>query len=111
MILTLLPLLIFPALIIFSIVMFGTAEAMEDSGDDSLLFFPTIGVFVGFMILIGLLSTIVWIYYLVHAIRNEQLEQTELIIWILLFIFVGFIPHIVYFFMKIWPDEQQKIEV
>jgi hypothetical protein len=41
------------------------------------------------------------IYYIIHAVNNKNLESNERVLWVLLFVFVGFIAFPVYFFAKI----------
>jgi len=109
LILSLLPIIMLPFVIFWII---GGAIKFEEMGE------PEAGVpfFVGSMVfwilLIGMISMIAWIIYLVHVIKNKDLDQTEKIVWILLFVFVSFIPQLVYFFMRIWPeDEPNQLQV
>jgi hypothetical protein len=42
-----------------------------------------------------------YIYYLVHAINNKEIDSTEKIMWVILFTFSGFIGVPVYFFTRV----------
>ena len=53
----------------------------------------------GFAILLSALMFALWIYSLVHAIQNEQLDSTMKMVWILLIVFVSPIGSILYFIM------------
>jgi len=54
------------------------------------------------MVLLGLLSLGVMIYFLVHAINNQFLKSDERLVWILVFIFVGMVSFPIYWYMRIW---------
>ena len=43
------------------------------------------------------------IYYILHAVKNVTKSEGEKIMWILLFVFIGTIPFLIYFFLKIVP--------
>ena len=112
-ILTFLPLLFIPY-IVFQIFTFVMATLSNDSmGIDPQpevilaavfsLIFP--------ILLLSLLSLALFIFYIVHAANNKNTETAERIIWILLFIFVGFIVFPVYFFMRIWNDSSPQATV
>ena len=46
------------------------------------------------------------VYYIIHAINNHRLDSAERIAWILIFIFVGFIGYPIYWYLRIWRDDQ-----
>ena len=52
------------------------------------------------LISIGLL-----IYFLINVINNKKIDSGERIVWILTFIFVGFIAFPLYWYMRIWNDQ------
>ena len=52
------------------------------------------------LIFVGLL-----IYFLIHAINNKRIDSGERVVWILTFIFVGFISFPLYWYMRIWNDQ------
>ncbi len=43
------------------------------------------------------------IYYIVHVVSLRLRSEGEKVMWILLFIFIGTISYIIYFFMKVVP--------
>ena len=55
-------------------------------------------------ILMGLSSLGLLVFFIVHLIRNKQVEQNERIIWILVFIFAGMVGYPIYWFMRIWSN-------
>lgn len=96
---TILPLLLIPILILWII---GGGIRMSQMANPEFVTPVFVSGIVIFGILISIISLGTWIYYLIHVIQNNQIENSEKIIWCLLFVFVGFISHIVYFFMRIW---------
>ena len=48
------------------------------------------------------------IYYIVHVARHNPRSEAEKIMWILLFIFIGTIPFIIYFFLKVVADKREE---
>jgi hypothetical protein len=54
------------------------------------------------MVLLGLLSLAVMVYFLVHAINNKLLNSDERLVWILVFIFVGMVSFPIYWYLRIW---------
>ena len=57
-------------------------------------------VLIKVLISVGLL-----IYFLINAINNKKIDSGERIVWILTFIFVGFIAFPLYWYMRIWNDQ------
>ena len=45
------------------------------------------------------------IIFIIDLVNNKKLDSTERIIWILAFIFVGFIAFPLYWYMRIWRDD------
>jgi hypothetical protein len=56
------------------------------------------------VVLLGLLSLAVMVYFIVHAINNQFLSSNERLVWILVFIFVGMVTFPVYWYMRVWKD-------
>ena len=52
-----------------------------------------------------LISLGLLIYFLINAINNKKIDSGERIVWILTFIFVGFIAFPLYWYMRIWNDQ------
>jgi phospholipase D-like protein len=44
------------------------------------------------------------IYYIIHVSDNQDNDNNKKILWILIFVFVGTIGNIIYFFMEIVPS-------
>ena len=65
-------------------------------------------VLIGFIT--GLISLALTIVYIIIVVNNKQLETTERIIWILLFVFLNIIAFPIYFFMRVsgkHPEEKK----
>jgi hypothetical protein len=109
-VLTLLPFLFVPYLIfqVFSFVM--TTVSNDSMGIDPQpeIILSAIFSFIFPIILLSLLSLALFIFYIIHTVNNKNMETTERIIWILLFIFVGLVVFPVYWIMRIWNDGQQS---
>jgi len=60
---------------------------------------PLLGILLlALMLSFGVLSTIFWIWMLVHAIRNENIEGNEKIAWVVAIALTHFLGALVYFF-------------
>ncbi|NJM26206.1 MAG: hypothetical protein HC859_12670 [Bacteroidia bacterium] len=57
------------------------------------------------IIVTGVLSLGLLIFYIIHALNNQAVSSSERVIWILIFIFIGTIGFPIYWVMRIWSDE------
>lgn len=64
--------------------------------------------FVLYAIILSLFHLGLLIYFIIHAINNKTVKPEERIIWILVFIFVSTIGFVVYWAIRIWPDEKKE---
>lgn len=103
LIITLLPVILVPVIILA--VFFG-GLGMSNLENPEFGAPASVGIIISLGLLIAVTSLIAWVYFLVHAIQNQELDSNERLLWILLFIFVGFVPQIIYFFMKIWDQPE-----
>lgn len=79
-------------------------EAAEAANGDvsPALILGNIAWFIGYMMLMVLISLSSLIFYIVHAVQNPNLKGNNLlIVWILLFIFMGGIGQLVYWIVEI----------
>ena len=76
-----------------------------DRIDQEDFFFNMIPAFI-FLGLLIVSKLALLIYYIVHAVNNKKLDSTERIVWILVFLFVGLIGYPIYWYMRIWKDEE-----
>jgi hypothetical protein len=58
------------------------------------------------MVLLGLLSLAVMVYFLVHAINNQSINSDERLVWILVFIFVGMVGFPIYWYLRVWSTPE-----
>jgi hypothetical protein len=65
-----------------------------------------ISSFVVPIILTGLLSLGLMIFYIVHVAMNKKLESIEQVVWILLFVFFGIIAFPIYWIIRVWNTSQ-----
>jgi len=61
-----------------------------------------IAVLVAAIILLAVCSLFLLVYFIVHNINNRAIDNTERIVWVLIFIFAGMIGFPVYWYMRIW---------
>ncbi|WP_164103409.1 PLDc N-terminal domain-containing protein [Candidatus Laterigemmans baculatus] len=47
-------------------------------------------------LILGILALVLWVWALVSAIQNPALDSTMRIVWVLVFVFTGFIGAIIY---------------
>ncbi len=104
---SILPLLLFVIYMVsmVSFFIFFFRETAVHGKDPEDFFYTGFGNMAGMivtMVLLGLLSLGVMVYFLVHAINNQFLKSDERLVWILVFIFVGMVSFSIYWYMRIW---------
>jgi hypothetical protein len=67
---------------------------MNDHGH-ALLVFPFLFMIVG--VVIGLVSTVIWVLALVDAIKNPRLTDNERIIWVIVILFTQCLGALLYY--------------
>lgn len=104
---TLLPLVLVPY-IFYEVVHFilHTIETSEDQDPSEAVIIAGVLSFIVPIIILSFISFALHILYIVHAALNKTIDQTEKIIWILIFIFFGTIPFIIYWFLRIWNERE-----
>lgn len=91
---------------------FREAYAHRNNPEDAIT--PTLTNLAGIIIaavLLGILSLAVLVYFIVHAINNQQINSNERIIWVLIFIFIGMITFPIYWYTRIWKTPVQPITI
>ncbi len=88
-------------LFIFSII--SNIEDFEGNGNISAsLILGNVVWFFAFIILTILISLGSLIFYIVHAVQNPNLKENNLlVVWVLLFVFVGGIGQLIYWLVEI----------
>ncbi|MFT3844740.1 MAG: PLDc N-terminal domain-containing protein [Lacibacter sp.] len=64
--------------------------------------------FVLYAIILSLFHLGLLIYFIIHAINNKSVKPEERIIWVLVFIFISTVGFVVYWAIRIWPDEKKE---
>ena len=54
-----------------------------------------------YIILMSLVTLGLLVFYIVHAVNNKNIDSSERVIWVLLFVFIGLIAFPIYFFARI----------
>lgn len=88
-------------------------EAAKAAGNEpsAQMILGNIAWFMGFIILIILISLGSLIFYIVHAVQNPNLKGNNLlIVWILLFILVGGIGQLIYWIVEIIGKRDSGIQ-
>ena len=79
-------------------------DHLENEDEKAFYFFSHFLPFIIGAILSSLLMLGLKIYFIFHAVSNEQVRTEERIVWILLFIFMGTVAYPVYWFIRILKD-------
>ncbi len=85
------------------------AQAMGGEPEATMIL-GNIAWFVGFITLMIVISFSSFIFYIVHALQNPDLKGNNLlIVWILLFVFVGGIGQFIYWLVEIISKRDNPI--
>jgi uncharacterized membrane protein len=108
-ILSFLPFIAFAGYFIFFFTfMLGTIMTVgQGNPPDEALFLNNFILMAALIGVMSLITIIALIYFIVHIAGNKKLDNNERIVWILIVIFVGMIGFPVYWYIKIWQDEEK----
>jgi len=56
-------------------------------------------------IIMGILSLGLLVFFIMHLIRNKQMDGMEKVVWILVFFFAGIVGYPIYWYLRVWKDE------
>ena len=56
-------------------------------------------------VILGILSLGLLVFFIMHLVRNKNMEGTERVIWVLVFLFAGIVGYPIYWYMRVWKDE------
>ena len=56
-------------------------------------------------VFMGILSLALLIFFIIHLVQNKVMDSTERIIWVLVLLFAGIIGYPIYWYMRVWRDE------
>lgn len=63
------------------------------------------------LLMIAGLSTLgLLIYYIIHVVNNIVIDSNEKIIWILIFIFISMVGFPVYWYLRIWNQPNKTAD-
>lgn len=98
------------AYIFFIFTIFGQISELERSGGPPDFFLQGMGAFIILIFAAVFLALGSLIFYIMHAVQNPNLKENNLlIVWILLFIFVGGIGQLVYWIVEILNKNQREV--
>ena len=60
-------------------------------------------------IIMSLVSIALLVIFIIHLVENKTIDSTERIVWILVFIFAGIVGFPIYWYMRIWKNEQGSL--
>lgn len=55
-------------------------------------------------VLMGILSLGLLVFFIIHLVRNKNMDGTERVIWVLVFLFAGLVGYPIYWYMRVWKD-------
>lgn len=87
-------------------------QAVEAMGKEPevTMILGNIAWFFGFIMLVILISLSSLIFYIVHAVQNPNLKGNNLlIVWVLLFVFIGGIGQLIYWLVEIVSKRNDAI--
>ncbi len=94
--------------LVFMFSIFGNLQELEQSDTPPAEFFGGLGFFFLMIFLVIVIAFASLVFYIVHAVQNPNLKGDNLlIVWILLFIFVGGIGQFVYWLVEIISKQKQ----
>ena len=99
----------FAAFLIYMIAFFGfflqMAPEITHHGDWEEANYTGFVYIIIFAIVLGIVSIGVLVYFIIHVVNNKQIDSTERLVWILIFIFTGMIGYPIYWYMRILRNQ------
>ena len=84
--------------------MYASALLAQNGIDVGSLLGPEIAI-----LMLAVVGGVVWLYALIHAIRNPALDSTMRIIWVLVILFASLLGAIVYLIVGRNPTSQNPV--
>ncbi len=102
---TFLPLVLLIAFfgLFFSIFLENIVELERSHQEFPIDFIQSMIWFIILLVIVGLMSMGIVVYYIVHVNNNPEKDTSNRIIWTLILIFAGLMGSIVYYFVEIVP--------
>ncbi|MEM8510288.1 MAG: hypothetical protein AAF717_20810 [Bacteroidota bacterium] len=93
---------------VFMFSIFSNLPESEQNGTPPASFFSGLGFFFLMILFVLVIAFSSLIFYIVHAVQNPNMKDNNLlIVWVLLFIFVGGIGQFVYWLVEIIGKQRQ----
>jgi hypothetical protein len=105
-IVTLVPFILIPYFLIQIVFFVMEMVAHQPHEPNPATIFAGIASFLIPIIITGVISFGLLIFYIIHAINNKSINGTEQLIWILVFIFIGTIGFPIYWVLRIWNAKE-----
>ena len=110
-VITILP---FAFIILYVIVFFGmfiTMPIMLETGNEPnpLIFFSSFSLAFIFIFIAVVISIGLMIYYIIHAANNPTFNSNDRLLWILVMVFAHQIGYIIYWYLKIWKEDNNDV--
>jgi len=90
---------------------FSTFSNMDTSSTpEPFLFYEEYFYLIGIVVLLGVLSFVLIVFYIIHIVNNKQLSNTLQVIWILIILFFNGIGSIIYWYINIWKARETSFK-
>ena len=100
-----LPILLTGLVVVIMLFQFRTFIEWEHNEPDPTEVFATISPMIIWAMVLSVVSLGMLIYFIIHLVKNKEMDGTEKAVWILALILGGIICYPIYWYMKIWKDE------
>jgi len=67
--------------------------------------FRTLGPLLIWIIVAGLISLGLLVFFIIHLINNKTIESGEKVVWIFVFLFVSMVGYPIYWYLRIWKEQ------
>ncbi|MEK6155535.1 hypothetical protein WIW50_19915 [Flavobacteriaceae bacterium 3-367] len=85
-------------------------EVENQDGAPPAQFFECVGFLIAGVLLLVLISLSSFVFYIIHAVQNPNLRENNLLlVWVLLFVFVGGIGQLLYWVIEIMSKRKDTI--
>ncbi|PCJ96543.1 MAG: hypothetical protein COA50_07130 [Flavobacteriaceae bacterium] len=96
--------------IFFMFTIFSNLPELENGQPPPMAFWTGFGALFMMFFLVMLICLGSLIFYIVHAVQNPNLKENNMIlVWVLLFIFVGGIGQLIYWIIEIIGKRNEKV--
>ena len=104
-VLSFLPIILLIVLLVMFLRMFPAFFEWDHNEPTPQEVFITFGPLFILGVIMGLLSLGLLVFFIMHLVRNKNMDGTERVIWVLVFLFAGLVGYPIYWYMRVWKDE------